>query len=74
MLQFDIDRAKEVYLCDEDQYNEESLLNTLQDCLEYLVFHNKNLTTKQYHLVRDCWELACCIERIEDEGKENENV
>lgn len=71
MMQFDISKVKEVYLCDEEQYNEENLLNTLQGCLEYLVFHNKNLTTKQYHLVRDCWELACCIERTEDERKEN---
>lgn len=65
MLKFDIERAKKVFGCDEEQYNEECLLNTLKDYLNYFMYHNTNLTTKQYHLIHDCWELACCIETTE---------
>ena len=70
MLQFDIEKAKKVFDCDEEQYNEECLLNTLKDYLDYFMYHNKNLTTKQYHLIQDCWALINCIKRIEDERKE----
>lgn len=73
MMQFDIDKVKEVYLCDEEQYNEEYLLNTLKNCLDYFMYHNKNLTTTQYHLICDCQNLISCINLV-DKGKENENV
>ena len=72
MLTFNIKLAKEVYRCDEKQYNEDSLLTTLQKNLEFLVFYNRNLTKNQCDLIRDCWELACCIETTEanENGKE----
>ena len=65
MLKFDIERAKEVYRCDKNQYNEDSLLTVLQKNLEFLVFYNRNLTKNQCDLIRDCWELACYIETTE---------
>lgn len=65
MLKFDIERAKEIYRCDKNQYNEDSLLTVLQKNLEFLVFYNRNLTKNQCDLIRDCWELACCIETTE---------
>ena len=37
MLQFDIEKAKKVFDCDEEQYNEECLLNTLKDYLDYFM-------------------------------------
>lgn len=72
MLKFDVERAKEVYRCDKTQYNENSLLTALQENLAFLVFHNRNLTKNQRNLIRDCWELACCIKTTEanENGKE----
>lgn len=69
MLQFNIDKAKKVFDCDEDQYNEEYFLNTLKDYLDYFVYHNKNLTRKQYRLIHDCWSLINCIDLVD--GKED---
>lgn len=73
MLQFNIKKAKEVFNCDDEQRNEEFLLNTLKDYLEYFMYHNENLTTKQYHLICDCQNLINCIALV-DERKENKNV
>lgn len=71
MMQFDIEKAKKVFDCDEEQYNEEFLLNTLKSYLDYhIMYYNKNLTNKQYHLIRDCWSLINCINLV-GEGKEN---
>lgn len=67
MLQFDIDKTKKVFNCDEEQYNEEYLLNTLKDYLDYLMSYNRNLTTKQYLLIRDCWSLINCINLVDKE-------
>lgn len=71
MLQFDIEKAKKVFDCDEDQYNEEFFLNTLRNYLDYFMYHhNKNLTCKQYRLIRDCWVLANCIDLIDKEEED----
>ena len=70
MLQFDMEKAKKFFDCDEEQYDEEYLLNTLKDYLDYFIYHNKNLTTKQYHLIRDCWALINCIGLIDKEEED----
>lgn len=70
MLQFDVEKAKKVFDCDSEQYNEEYLLNTLKNCLGYFTYHNKNLTTTQYHLICDCQNLINCIDLV-NRGKEN---
>ena len=70
MLQFDIEKVKSVLDCDEEQYNEKYLLNTLKDYLGYFMYHNKNLTNKQYHLICDCRNLINCLDLI-DERKED---
>lgn len=70
MLQFNIEKVKKVFDCDSEQYNEEFLLNTLKDYLDYFMYHNKNLTRKQYQLIRDCQALINCIDLI-DERKED---
>ncbi len=70
MLQFNIEKAKKVFDCDEDQYNEEFFLNTLRDYLDYFMYHNKNLTRKQYHLIYDCQALINCIDLVD--GKEKD--
>ena len=70
MLQFDIEKAKKFFDCDEEQYNEEFLLNTLRDYLDYFMYHNTKLTTKQYHLIRDCWVLVNCIDLVDKEEED----
>ena len=70
MLQFDIEKAKKVFDCDEEQYNEEYLLNTIKNYLGYFVYHNKNLTRKQYQLIRDCWVLINCIDLADKEEED----
>lgn len=70
MLQFDVEKAKKVFDCDEEQYNEECFLNTLKGYLDYFMYHNKNLTTKQYHLIRDCWSLINCIDLVDKEEED----
>lgn len=70
MLQFDIKKAKKIFNCDEEQYNEEYLLNTLKDYLDYFMYHNKNLTNKQYHLICDCWALINCIGLVDKEEED----
>ena len=70
MLQFDIEKAKKVFDCDSEQYNEECLLNTLKSYLNYSICHNKNFTNKQYHLIRDCWVLANCIDLVDKEEED----
>lgn len=70
MLQFDIEKAKKFFDCDEDQYNEEYLLNTLKDYLDYLMSYNRNFTTKQYLLIRDCWSLINCINLVDKEEED----
>lgn len=70
MLQFDIEKAKKVFDCDEEQYNEECLLNTLKNYLDYFIYHNKNLTRKQYRLLHDCWALINCIDLVDKEEED----
>lgn len=70
MLQFDIEKAKKVFDCDSEQYNEESLLNTLKSYLNYSICYNKNFTNKQYRLIRDCWALANCINLVDTEEED----
>lgn len=72
MMTFDIEKVKKVFDCDEDQYSEEFLLNTLKDYLEYFRYHNKNLTGKQYRLIHDCLELVSWIKSTE--ANESENI
>ena len=71
MLQFDIEKAKKFFDCDGEQYNEERFLNTLKKYLDYFIYHhNENLTIKQYHLIRDCWALANCIDLVDKEEED----
>ena len=65
MLQFDFEKAKKLLDCDSEQYNEEYFLKTLESYLDYLMYHNKNLTTKQYHLIYDCWAFISCIDLVD---------
>ena len=67
MLQFDIEKVKKVFGCDEEQYNEEFLLNTLKDYLDYFTYHNKNLTAKQYQLICDCRALINWLNVVDKE-------
>ena len=66
MLQFDIEKAKKVFDRDEEQYNEEYFLNTLKNYLDYFMYHDKNLTTIQYYLIRNCWVLINCINLVDE--------
>ena len=66
MLQFDIEKAKKVFDRDDEQYNEEYFLNTLKNYLDYFMYHDKNLTTKQHYLIRNCWVLINCINLVDE--------
>ena len=70
MLQFDIEKVKKVFDCDSEQYNEEFLLNTLKDYLDYFTYHNKNLTTKQYQLICDCRALINWLNVVDKEEED----
>ena len=66
MLQFDIEKAKKIFNYDEEQYNEEYFLNTLKNYLDYFMYHDKNLTIRQYYLIRNCWVLINCINLVDE--------